>query len=78
VAPEPRAARLRLPDSHVAVFRKPSTKCRRVSANGADAALDPYLPMIYVNALQEQNEENRFISEGFQQASISMRCFQTG
>ena len=39
---------------------------------------DHYLPMIYVIALQERNEEVTFTYEGFQHASISMRCFQIG
>jgi 4,5-DOPA dioxygenase extradiol len=40
--------------------------------------LDHYLPMIYAIALQEKNELVTFIHEGFQNASISMRCFQIG
>ncbi len=40
--------------------------------------LDHYLPMIYAIALQEKNEPLTFIHEGFQNASISMRCFQIG
>jgi 4,5-DOPA dioxygenase extradiol len=48
---------------------------------GAELAvptLDHYLPMIYVIALQERNEEIMFTYEGFQHGSISMRCFQIG
>jgi len=40
--------------------------------------LDHYLPMIYALALQEKNEPLTFVYEGFQNASISMRCFQIG
>jgi 4,5-DOPA dioxygenase extradiol len=36
---------------------------------------DHYLPMIYSAALQEDHESIEFIHEGFQNASISMRCF---
>lgn len=40
--------------------------------------LDHYLPMIYTIALQEKSEPLTFIHEGFQNASVSMRCFQIG
>jgi len=40
--------------------------------------LDHYLPMIYTIALQEKNEPLTFIHEGFQNGSISMRCFRIG
>ncbi|NJD53297.1 MAG: 4,5-DOPA dioxygenase extradiol [Candidatus Methanoperedens sp.] len=40
--------------------------------------LDHYLPMIYVLGLQEENDPLKFIYEGFQYGSISMRCFQVG
>ena len=40
--------------------------------------LDHYLPMIYTVALQENDEPLRFVHEGFQHGSISMRCFQIG
>ncbi len=51
--------------------------------NGKSAALsvptlDHYLPMIYAIALQEKGEKLAFIHEGFQNASVSMRCFQIG
>ncbi|MHA2008275.1 MAG: 4,5-DOPA-extradiol-dioxygenase [Promethearchaeota archaeon] len=39
---------------------------------------DHYLPMIYTIALQEKNETLKFVHEGFQHGSISMRCFQIG
>ncbi len=40
--------------------------------------LDHYLPMIYAIALQQRNEPLTFVHEGFQNASVSMRCFQIG
>ncbi len=40
--------------------------------------LDHYLPMIYAVALQEKNEPLTFFHEGFQNGSISMRCFRIG
>ncbi len=49
--------------------------------NGAALAvptLDHYLPMIYVLALQDENDRIKFTYEGFQHGSISMRCFQIG
>ncbi|KAF0218370.1 MAG: hypothetical protein FD174_2987 [Geobacteraceae bacterium] len=48
------------------------------SAPLAVPTLDHYLPMIYVIALQEENEPLTFTHEGFQHGSISMRCFQIG
>ena len=48
------------------------------SASLAVPTLDHYLPMVYVIALREQNEPLDFSFEGFQHASISMRCFQIG
>ncbi len=39
---------------------------------------DHYLPMIYTIALQEKSETLKFTHEGFQNASVSMRCFQIG
>nr|WP_321429229.1 class III extradiol ring-cleavage dioxygenase [uncultured Methanolobus sp.] len=40
--------------------------------------LDHYLPMIYAIALQEEGETLEFTHEGFQNASVSMRCFKIG
>lgn len=37
--------------------------------------LDHYLPMIYTLALQEDGESIRYVHEGFQNGSISMRSF---
>ena len=39
---------------------------------------DHYLPMLYAIALQEKGESIRFIHEGFQHGTISMRCFRIG
>lgn len=52
------------------------------SAGGAAAraipTLDHYLPMIYTLGLREPGEDLRFTYEGFQNGSISMRCFRIG
>jgi 4,5-DOPA dioxygenase extradiol len=48
------------------------------SAELAIPTLDHYLPMIYVIALQDRDEPLTFVHEGFQNKSISMRCFQIG
>jgi 4,5-DOPA dioxygenase extradiol len=48
------------------------------AATIAVPTFDHYLPMIYAIALQDKNEPLTFIHEGFQNASISMRCFQIG
>ena len=48
------------------------------SASYAVPTLDHYLPMIYAVAQREGNEPVNFIYEGFQNGSISMRCFQIG
>jgi|SRR5208283_2231656 len=48
------------------------------AASIAVPTLDHYLPLIYSVALQEKNEPVTFIYEGFQNASISMRCLQIG
>jgi len=40
--------------------------------------LDHYLPMIYVVAMRGKNEPITFTYEGFQNRSISMRCFRIG
>ncbi|MFW9828413.1 MAG: 4,5-DOPA dioxygenase extradiol [Candidatus Thorarchaeota archaeon] len=39
---------------------------------------DHYLPLIYTIALQEKNDPLKFIHEGFQHGSVSMRCIQIG
>jgi 4,5-DOPA dioxygenase extradiol len=48
------------------------------SASLGVPSLDHYLPMIYAAALQEKDEPLTFTHEGFQNGSISMRCFQIG
>ncbi len=48
------------------------------SASLSVPTLDHYLPMIYVIALQEKNDPLTFVHEGFQNGSISMRCFRIG
>jgi 4,5-DOPA dioxygenase extradiol len=40
--------------------------------------LDHYLPMICAVALQTKNEPLKFVYEGFQHGSVSMRCFRIG
>ena len=47
-------------------------------ASLAVPTLDHYLPLLYVAALQEKDEQLTFTHEGFQNSSISMRCFQIG
>jgi 4,5-DOPA dioxygenase extradiol len=39
---------------------------------------DHYLPMLYAIALRQEGESVRFIHEGFQHGTISMRCFRIG
>jgi 4,5-DOPA dioxygenase extradiol len=39
---------------------------------------DHYLPMIYAIGLQRKGERLKFIHEGFQNGSVSMRAFQIG
>jgi len=51
---------------------------KSISTSYAVPTLDHYLPMIYVVALQAKNEPLKFIYEGFQNRSISMRSFQIG
>lgn len=48
------------------------------TAKLAVPTLDHYLPMIYTIALQEGGEPLEFTHEGFQHASVSMRCFKIG
>jgi 4,5-DOPA dioxygenase extradiol len=47
-------------------------------AQYAVPTLDHYLPMIYTIALREKDDALTFTHEGFQNGSISMRCFQIG
>jgi 4,5-DOPA dioxygenase extradiol len=39
---------------------------------------DHYLPMIYAIGLQRKRDTLKFIHEGFQYGSVSMRAFQIG
>jgi len=48
------------------------------AASQAVPTLDHYLPMIYAAALQRKDEPLTFFYEGFQNGSISMRCFRIG
>ncbi len=48
------------------------------SARQAVPTNDHYIPMIYILGLQEKNEDLQFTFEGFQYASVSMRCFKIG
>jgi 4,5-DOPA dioxygenase extradiol len=47
-------------------------------ASYAVPTLDHYLPMIYAISLQRKGERLKFIHEGFQNGSVSMRAFQIG
>jgi 4,5-DOPA dioxygenase extradiol len=40
--------------------------------------LDHYLPMIFAIAMKIKEDKLEFIYEGFQNRSISMRCFKIG
>jgi len=48
------------------------------NANLGIPTWDHYLPMIYILALQEKDDNVDFFYEGFQHGSISMRCFLIG
>ena len=47
-------------------------------ARYAVPTLDHYLPLIYALGLQQEDEPMRFIHEGFQNGSVSMRALQIG
>jgi 4,5-DOPA dioxygenase extradiol len=47
-------------------------------ANYAVPTQDHYLPMIYSIGLQKKDETVKFVYEGFQHGSVSMRAFQIG
>lgn len=47
-------------------------------ARWAVPTLDHYLPMIYAVALQRKDEPLKWLHEGFQYGSVSMRAFQIG
>jgi 4,5-DOPA dioxygenase extradiol len=40
--------------------------------------LDHYLPMIFAIALEDKDDTLEFVYEGFQNRSVSMRCFKIG
>jgi 4,5-DOPA dioxygenase extradiol len=40
--------------------------------------LDHYLPMVFAIGLQEKTDGLEFVHEGFQNRSVSMRCFKLG
>jgi 4,5-DOPA dioxygenase extradiol len=40
--------------------------------------IDHYLPLMYSFGLADKTEPIQYLYEGFQNASISMRCFQIG
>jgi 4,5-DOPA dioxygenase extradiol len=40
--------------------------------------LDHYLPMVFTVGIQEQDDTLEFVYEGFQNRSVSMRCFKIG
>ena len=40
--------------------------------------LDHYLPMVLAIGLQEKTDGLEFVHEGFQNRSVSMRCFKLG
>lgn len=44
----------------------------------AHPSYDHYLPMLYTAGLVNKNEAIKYIYEGFDMGSISMRCFQVG
>jgi 4,5-DOPA dioxygenase extradiol len=54
--------------------------CRNMTraASLSVPTLDHYLPMVCAVALQEKDETLEFTYEGFQNRSVSMRCFKIG
>ncbi len=59
---------------------EPLLDCQNMSRATALSVptLDHYLPMVFAIGLQEDDEPLAFIHEGFQNRSISMRCFRIG
>jgi 4,5-DOPA dioxygenase extradiol len=47
-------------------------------ARYAVPTLDHYIPMVYAIAMQQKGEQLKFIHEGFQNGSVSMRAFRIG
>jgi Uncharacterized conserved protein len=54
-------------------YQKLDTRIRK-----AIPTLDHYLPMLYILGMQQKNDKLRFIHEGYQNNTISMRCFVQG
>jgi len=54
--------------------------CQKMGRTTAVASptLDHHLPMIFAIALQKEGEPLEFVHEGFQNRSVSMRCFKIG
>jgi len=54
--------------------------CQNMSRSTALSipTLDHYIPMIFAVGLQEKEDDIEFIFEGFQNRSVSMRCFKVG
>ncbi|MFW9829478.1 MAG: 4,5-DOPA dioxygenase extradiol [Promethearchaeota archaeon] len=72
-------------DAHVKekIINKDHNNLIHIEKLGVNARLgiptwDHYLPMIYILGLQEEEDPIKFVHEGFQHGSISMRCFQIG
>lgn len=51
-------------------YQKLDTRIRK-----AIPTLDHYLPMLYILGMQQKKDKLRFIHEGYQNNTISMRCF---
>jgi 4,5-DOPA dioxygenase extradiol len=51
-------------------FQKLDTRIRK-----AIPTLDHYLPMLYILGMQDRDDQLRFVHEGYQNNTISMRCF---
>jgi 4,5-DOPA dioxygenase extradiol len=51
-------------------YQKLDTRIRK-----AIPTLDHYLPMLYILGMRQKNDKLRFIHEGYQNNTISMRCF---
>jgi 4,5-DOPA dioxygenase extradiol len=59
---------------------EPLLDCQNMTRAAALAipTLDHYLPMVAAIGLQENDDKIEFIYEGFQNRSVSMRCFKIG
>jgi 4,5-DOPA dioxygenase extradiol len=80
-APTPRWARemdekvkdLLLANDHAGLIAYPHAG---LHAHQGIPTQDHYLPMLYILGLQAQGQKIKFLYEGMQNASISMRCFE--